>query len=305
MKKFKIVLKIVLGGLLLVLGAMFLALWFWDYELTAFQDNVHAAVQARPYLERVWPFLGLLVMVMGVMGLISGKSRDGAVKTISYPGTHGDVIIQLDSVEANLNRVLGKMKEVRWISVTVNPDEEKGKARVSAEVRLIKGADESAAETANRVSDRLADVAANLLGVDEIKHVDMIVKGISLHGTPAETPASAHGVKHSDEPVEKSEAASKHVPEVLPFSVEAEAAAPEAAAACCSAPAGDAPLAQGCAFAEESPLVYGISAPSEPAAQDRAKPREADADRDTAEEKEADEAAKTRNSFGFHDEKET
>ncbi len=130
---------------------------------------------------------GLLLITLGIVTLLPQRFREGAVKTISYPGTHGNVIIQLDSVEANLNRMMSKLPEVKWISVEVDPDEDNGKAKVLAAVKLLKGPGESARETANRVSDRLADTAANLLGVDDITHVDLTVRGIALQGAPAKT----------------------------------------------------------------------------------------------------------------------
>jgi len=190
MKTFEALLRNILSCIVLFLGIVLVVLWFWDYEMDTLRNAVHGAMQNRPVLGAVWPLAGLLLLACGVMGLLSARAKRSPAKSISYPGTHGDVIIQLDSVEANLNRVLGKLREVKWISVTVHPDEERGKARVSAEVKLVKGPDESAAQTANRVSDRLADIAANLLGVDEVTHVDMIVKGISL-GAAAE-PAAPH-----------------------------------------------------------------------------------------------------------------
>ncbi len=130
---------------------------------------------------------GLLLITLGIVTLLPQRFREGAVKTISYPGTHGNVVIQLDSVEANLNRMMSKLPEVKWISVEVDPDEDNGKAKVLAAVKLLKGPGESARETANRVSDRLADTAANLLGVDEITHVDLTVRGIILQSAPAKT----------------------------------------------------------------------------------------------------------------------
>lgn len=123
---------------------------------------------------------GGLLMLLAILTLLPMRYRTGAVKLIAYPGAHGDVVIELDSVEANLNRVIGKMPEVKWIDVQVAPDEDRGKARVAADVRLIKPPRESARDTANRVTDRLAEVAANLLGVDEVTCVDLRVKGISL-----------------------------------------------------------------------------------------------------------------------------
>jgi len=61
--------------------------------------------------------------------------------TISFSGSHGEVTIQLDSVEATLARVVSKMPFVKKIWVRVIPSEDNHRAHVSADVWIYKNAE--------------------------------------------------------------------------------------------------------------------------------------------------------------------
>ena len=188
MKKMESISHHILCPLLLLVGIGLVAYWASLAETQNAMQNLLDIPQTRNYLA--W---GAVLILTGIFILLRRRHRGGAPKIISYPGTRGDIVIELEWVEATLNRVIGKLKEVKWISVTVDPGEDRGKASVYAEVKLVKGVGESARETAIRVGDRLADTAANLLGVDDITRVDMVVKG----GSPI--PANGHGAKQDQE----------------------------------------------------------------------------------------------------------
>ncbi len=121
--------------------------------------------------------IGLGVAVIGLLGLIPCRRRNKR-KTISFPGTQGDVIIQLDSVEATLNRVIGRLPEVKKVAVRAVPSEDGRSVQITAEVLLYKRTGAGARETANRVSEAIAEAAENLLGVEEVTSVDLNVRGI-------------------------------------------------------------------------------------------------------------------------------
>ncbi len=192
MKTLETIAKRILCLFLLLTGSLLLILWVWEYQLDVMREAVCDAAAAHGTLLVVWPGTGILLVVLGLLGLLSRADRKVPVKSISYPGIRGDIVIELEWVEATLNRVIGKLREVKWISVSVDPEEERGKASVTAEVKLVKGADESARETAIRVGDRLADTAANLLGVEDVTRVDLIVKGGGLQdAAPATVTAQA------------------------------------------------------------------------------------------------------------------
>ncbi|HOZ45747.1 MAG TPA: hypothetical protein PLO37_08105 [Candidatus Hydrogenedentes bacterium] len=203
MKVLNLLLSKLLSLVVLCSGVALIVLWVREDQLPFVVSIISDAV--RQNIALLLLGVGGLLTLLGLLGILPRRLKDGQVKTISYPGTCGDVIIELDSVEANLNRVIGKMAEVKWISVSVFPDEDHSKARISADIKLVKKADETAREAANRVSDCLSETAANLLGVEDVTRVDLIVKGISVMGSSAK-PAGANADeagKRSDSSDEK------------------------------------------------------------------------------------------------------
>jgi hypothetical protein len=103
----KIVLK-VLSVLMLVGGGSLLMM---RINFTTYYDMV------RLFKEYFWtPYglvLGVVLIVLGFVGLLPVSAPKRIRNTISFSGTHGDVLIELDSVEANLGRVVSKMPEVK------------------------------------------------------------------------------------------------------------------------------------------------------------------------------------------------
>lgn len=121
---------------------------------------------------------GALLMSVGLLGLLPFRRFRVGSKVISFQGAYGSVVIQLDSVEATLNRVVGKMPEVKKITVNLLPAEDNRRVRIMADVLLYKDLKAGARETANRVSQYIADTAINILGVEEVTAVDLNVRGI-------------------------------------------------------------------------------------------------------------------------------
>lgn len=156
----------------------------------------------RSFLARIlpslteygWSILGLAIgVVLTITGLLGALPlmRPARQRTISFAGKHGDVTIQLDSIEATLGRVVGKMPEVKKISVTVTPSEDNRRAEVTADVLMYKGAEAAGArEIANRISDYLADTAVNILGVEDITTIRLNVRGI-IFDAPKPKPVAA------------------------------------------------------------------------------------------------------------------
>jgi hypothetical protein len=124
-------------------------------------------------------YIGGVLAVMGLIALYPSSHRRKH-KTISFPGIHGNVVIELDSVEATLNRVIGRKPEVKRIKVTVDPSEDNRKARVTADVVLYKGVGTSAREAANRVSNYVSDAAVHILGVEDVTEINLNIRGIML-----------------------------------------------------------------------------------------------------------------------------
>jgi hypothetical protein len=134
--------------------------------------------------------LSILFILLGLIALLPPlRSRRGP-STITFPGEHGDVLIHLDSVQTNLNKVVSKRPEVRRSHVTLLPVEDKRRVRIEADVVLVKTPDAGARELAERLRKFLADAAASMLGIDEIAIVDLNVRGIVVDKSTVKAMAS-------------------------------------------------------------------------------------------------------------------
>ena len=126
--------------------------------------------------------IGLPLTVFAVMGLLPADGIGRGRKRIIVPGAHGRVAIQLRSVEESLNRMAGMLPEVNYSRVQVYPSKDSRRAAIRGEVYLRTSSQGSAAETANRVSDTLANTALNILGIEEVTDISLDVRSIIIDG---------------------------------------------------------------------------------------------------------------------------
>lgn len=122
--------------------------------------------------------VGLVFVFAGLIAVLPPLRFRRKSPTIAFPGEHGDVLIHLDSVQANLNKVVAKRPEVKRSYVKVIPVSDKRRVRLEADVLLIKTPDGGAREIAEKLRKFIATTAANMLGIDEITTVDLNVRGI-------------------------------------------------------------------------------------------------------------------------------
>ncbi len=126
--------------------------------------------------------IGLPLTVFAVMALLPADGIGRGRKRIIVPGAHGRVAIQLRSVEESLNRMASMLPEVNYIRVQVHPSKDSRRAAIRGEVYLRTSSKGSAAETANRVSDTLANTALNILGIEEVTDISLDVRSIIIDG---------------------------------------------------------------------------------------------------------------------------
>lgn len=233
------ILQIIVAKLLslgiLALGVAAVVAWF-D------RDYLHMAKSV--FLAEVWvPWgaaFGAAAAVAGLLALLPLK-RPRRNNTITFPGSHGNVTLQLDSVEATLSRVVGKLPEVKKINVRVTPSEDNRRAQVTADVWMYKTSGPAGArELANRISDYLADTAVNILGVEDITNINLNVRGVIVDP-------------------------SKTTPETVPHVAYGAAAAPAAATVAAAVPDAVVPEAQPDTAAEVEPEVPAAAAADEDA----------------------------------------
>ncbi len=172
-------------------------------------DNVYNRVESLFGMipRYVWTEMGIVVgsvlIIIGLLGMFPTKKRKRK-NVITFPGTQGQITIELAPVEATLNRVVSKMPEVKKISVTVTPSEDNLRAQVDADVWIYKGAETAGArEITNRIENHLKDTAVNILGVEDVTTVNVRVRGIKFDPTRtvAQSAAAAKSVQAvTDEP---------------------------------------------------------------------------------------------------------
>ncbi len=150
--------------------------------------------------------VGVIAGLIGLVGLLPcGKGRKK--KTITFIGTHGEQIIQLDPIEASMSRVIGKMPEVKRIAVSITPSEDGQRVQVTANVVLVKEPGTSVRQISDKVTNYSRETAKNILGVREVTGVTLNVSDIVLRkgSVPKPVEVEPEPVEVEPEPVEEHE----------------------------------------------------------------------------------------------------
>ncbi len=124
---------------------------------------------------------GGVIVIAGLLALLPVFRGRRHLNVISFPGAHGPVMIQLDSVEASLNRTLRNRPEVKKISMRVEPVNDNRQVRIQANVHCYTTS-AGIRETTARISEAIRRTAVNLLGVEEVTTVELKVMGIFADG---------------------------------------------------------------------------------------------------------------------------
>ncbi|MFP6581911.1 MAG: hypothetical protein VCD00_05075 [Candidatus Hydrogenedentota bacterium] len=90
-------------------------------------------------------------------------------RSVSFVGTHGEVTIELEPVEATLQRVAMKLPEVKNMSITLRPLEGNGRIKVEAVAILEKSADDDARMVTARVQNFLQIHTRKIVGLQDVE----------------------------------------------------------------------------------------------------------------------------------------
>ncbi len=148
-------------------------------------------------------------------------------RKISFEGPHGNIAIELESVENTLRKNISKLPSVRKAALQLVPDKKSRTVRVKADVHLIKPGGGSTCDATTQLNEEIARHARQLLGPDEVSGVDLGVKGITedSKGYIAPTPMPSSGRATTDRsrvPIEE-----EHPVETLPQFMETPKPEPE------------------------------------------------------------------------------
>lgn len=165
--------KLAAGGGLLALITLF---FFYSKEQifeysVQYWDQFLASVGASD--ENPGPYKEILMVIcgIGVLGLLLPLPPGRARKAITFPGSNGEVTIELESIEPTLERVALKLPEVKNISISLEPPPRKkdGNVQVQAVAVLEKTATEDARAVTMRVEHYLLVHTQRFLGIQNVR----------------------------------------------------------------------------------------------------------------------------------------
>ncbi len=149
---------------LLVTGAVLVTLFPVPDLFRQFEElkvNVPYRTEVRQIGGGVLAFCFLLAFLPLWRG-----SRKG--KTISFQGTHGDVTIELEPVESTMERVVGKLPEVKNCAIRLKPNKERTGVQAFATAVLLKDANADARQITARVNSYILAHTRKILGIQDV-----------------------------------------------------------------------------------------------------------------------------------------
>ncbi len=156
-------------------------------------------------VQGLWFTGSIVALVFGIYGFSPKSRKWRKPKKISYTGPHGEVQIQLDTVEQSLNHVLARMPEVKRINVKVDPQDGGRRALIRAEVVLYQRPGQNARALASLVTDYIAETASKHLGIEDLATIELKVTGIVVNTKKSSQAIRKESLSHSA-PVELLEA---------------------------------------------------------------------------------------------------
>ena len=202
-----------LGSLLLLLcGVYALGKHFQVAQIQALDDAFLAAFAGDSgkllgllSLGHVKVLVGTLLFLLGLYGLLPRIPGRRGLHKISFDGPHGPVEIQLDPVEASLNRIIGKLPEIKKAKILVTPGEDGRVVSISAKVILLKQPGYTSRQTAMGVSDHIASAATEQLGLEDIASIQLNIAGIQVDPKAAKADLGAGHERPAVVPTEVAE----------------------------------------------------------------------------------------------------
>ena len=144
---------------------------------------------------------GITFAVLALLAWIPRFKKRKKEREISFMGTHGEVSIALDPVEATLVRVVSKLPEVQNISITIKTLEDPGSVLVLATVVLRKDGDSDVRLLTARVQSYIQAHTKKILGMQDVnvklkvKHMRMNMKTVRPEPLLLEAPTPQYATE--------------------------------------------------------------------------------------------------------------
>lgn len=152
-----------------VAGFLFARDELWENFIAGY-DTFKALLQipeGTPFRQILGGIFALLAA--GLLWTLIPRNWFSREREISFSGSHGEVSISLEPVEATLNRVVQKLPDVKWIELNIIPQEGMNKVRVVGKAILYKDADSDARMVTARVLNFITLHTRKILGVSNIE----------------------------------------------------------------------------------------------------------------------------------------
>lgn len=180
-----------------IIVAMGVLLYFYStgelWQFYAENETIQALSQRADH-DLYRQILGGVFAGLAVVAILPRWRRRKKGREMSFSGAHGDVTIALEPVEATLERVAGKLPEVRSISIRLKPLEAQGSVRVIATAVLRKEADSDIRLLTARVNSYIKTHTMKILGANDVdvklklKKLEMIMKTVRPEPLMLEAP---------------------------------------------------------------------------------------------------------------------
>jgi hypothetical protein len=163
--------RFIIGVLIIAIGV--LAVLYEKEEILTHAENLYSQflneapeipIEGITYRQILGGIITLVGLILVWLVLVP-KRRP---RSVTFTGTHGEVTIELEPVEATLERIAMKLPEVKNISIQLKPLEGNGRIQVLAVAILSKNADDDARMVTARVHNFLQIHTRKIVGLQEV-----------------------------------------------------------------------------------------------------------------------------------------
>lgn len=195
MRSIQIVLQKLAALAILIVGA-----WILVHDREEIAPYVEPVTQRILALKEWQPVVvrnavGAVLTLIGLITLLPAIQKRKKSKALQFTGSHGKVTIQLDPIEATLNKHMKTYSEVKDINLRLEATDKGKKVRIFADATMFRGLSSGAHDSANRLSDQIHTSAVNILGKEEVTNIDLniadIVGDTDLHAMGARQPIAS------------------------------------------------------------------------------------------------------------------
>lgn len=151
--------------LIVLAGAVAAGVLVYLYPISQLWETAIAYLPDNDLYRQI---VGVAIGVVALLAMVPRLPKRRKDREISFEGSHGEVTIELEPVESTLERVVGKLAEVKSISIRLKPLDGPGRVRVLANAVLLKDAEGDARLITARVNNYIQVHTRKILGLQDV-----------------------------------------------------------------------------------------------------------------------------------------